>query len=61
MIGDIDINSKKRWTLKHSPSEEAFVINASNNKKYEFPFIDDWNQMNYTIEANGKLMRLEAN
>ena len=61
IIGDIDINFEERWTLKHSPSEETFIINVSNNEKYEFPFIDNWNQMNYTLETNGKLMMLEAN
>ena len=45
MIGECDTNSKSRWTLKNSPTEdfkEGYI-------EYTFKFSDDWEGLNYVF------------
>lgn len=45
MIGECDTNSKSRWTLKNSPTEDF----KEGNIEYTFKFSDDWEGLNYVF------------
>lgn len=45
MIGVCDTNSKSRWTLKNSPTEDF----KEGNIEYTFKFNDDWEGLNYVF------------
>lgn len=49
-IGECDVASKSRWTLRHSPTETSF---CERNIQYTFKYEEDWLACNYVYNQNG--------
>lgn len=55
-VGSYDPSDAERWSIRHSPSERKFALDNSSKSEYEFKYYDEWINMNYAIDINGKTM-----
>lgn len=56
-IGFCDLNSKSRWSLRNSPTNNFKIDNIS----YEFLFKNDWDSMNYVfVDDNFNLKQMDG-
>ena len=61
IVGSYNPSDSKRWSRKHSPSEKKFALSDSSKNEYEFKYYDEWVDMSYAIDINGKKMVMGGN